>query len=180
MSNVITLAEAKSAIRLSSTVSDVHIQAILDSQEEWLAGELGVTFTSDTITERVDGGHSLLYLSRLPVTEITSVTDKTNDAVESSDNYMLDNRGIEKETTQAQRFWSSGRKRWEVVYTGGYDGNIPAGLKVPMLQLFARYWNNTPDASSQNSPAAGGISWQGLMDSSLMTMLRPYSLGRFC
>lgn len=181
MSTVITLAEAKSAIRLTSTAQDVYLQAVLDSLEEWLSGELQVAFTSAAAVENVSGGGTILYVSRNPVTAITSITDLTNSVVEPEANYILTDRGPERSITYSGQHWMFGRKRWAVSYTGGYaTGTIPAGLKLPVLQLFARFWHNTPEMQSKGSPLVGNESWASLADSLTMQLLRPYQLGRWC
>jgi len=180
--SIITLAQAKSHLRVASSSEDTYIQLLLDSVEDWVSEYCGVGLSESTHTERVDGGGTLLRLLHLPVISVTSVTDKDDDTAEDSDDYYASDYAVLREDGDR---WNGGRGRWEVVYVGGYGGTgdssqaVPTGLKLGILGLVARAFNVRSGERFSMAAAGGSMNWGDLLDADMVKILDSFKMGSF-
>ena len=180
MASIVTLAQAKAHIKLTTSSQDTYIQTLIDSVEDWLSSELGVAFEAGAVTgERTDGDQDILYLLRKPVTVISSVTDMYTEEVIDADEYYVDELGAMRVVTLSTP-WLNGRNRYEVDYTGGYgDGLVPTGIKLLILQFVARAFNNRDARVSEGGATGASVSWGDLLTTDTRRMMNAFSLRRF-
>jgi len=173
-----TLAQAKSHIRLASGAADTVLQTYLDGCEEWLAKELGIALTSDTVSdEYVDGGGDILLCQRKPVTAISEVYDNLEEETVDSSEYYVDSYGVARVLAETDP-WGLGANRYKVSYTGGYV-TIPGGVTLLVLELVARVFRNPDGRVSEGSAVGGSISWAKLCDSDIGHMIVVQSMRAF-
>lgn len=171
--SVVTLTEVKADLRVTNDAEDTVIQNIMDGAQSWLEEQYGLSLSEVSITERVDGGGYELEPLRRPIVSVTSVTDKrNNDDVIDTDDYWADDRAIRREDESR---WTAGRRRFEVVYTGGYGGSIaaPALLKLGVLRFIARAYRARYTQRFELS-AGASINWSSFMESDVIEMLGPF------
>lgn len=150
---LVTLSEVKAALGLGDE-SDARITALLDPVSEAIEEYTGRAFSSAAVVEEHAGGGRHLYLRRLPVTVLTSVTDRANNEVIESDTYELSQDGMLTRlpfgsrwltATQPSAFYNlpsagilspDGALRWRVSYTGG-PTEAPANVKLAAYETFA-------------------------------------------
>lgn len=172
--SVVTLALAKSALMVSHTAQDAYIQAMLNGVEDWVAKHLGVSLTSGTCQDDLDGGDIYLFPKTRPITAVASVTDLWGNetypfTVESQTRIrwnLLPVYGV-RETP-----WPHGVARFRVAYTAGYTA-MPAGVQLAILQLCARAYEARAGQSG-NGAAGASISFARLLDSDIAALLKPY------
>jgi len=187
--SVVTVSDARDYIKLGAAVQTTLIQLLIDSAEEWLAQQLDVSFTPETVTDELcDGGNTILYVEKLPVWVITEVKDATDDTVVEADHYRLNRRGPERIDTP-MRFadyrsvrWYSGHGRWKVTYEAGYDDEtsgreIPAGVKHLILDIFMRGWFNRGNPALELS-TGGNQAWGLIIGTDLQRRIDNYTIGR--
>jgi hypothetical protein len=188
MSVIVTLAEAKDYLRVTSNMVDVRIQALLDSAESWIAEKCGTAFTVEEREDLLEGGALTLRPMTQPVLSITEVIDVYAGRVIGSGEYRL--AGGRIYSTGMSLVWEDGPQRYQVRYQAGYnDGNTqgekpagsrpaPLGFRAPVLMLVRRFYEarGTIRAASQGVAAE----WSALADSEVMGLLSQLSLGEFC
>lgn len=173
MSTVATLAELKALGRIDYSTQDTILQTLLDAVEDFVEEYLGVRFTKTTVTERLDGGGGALFPTRLPIKTLVSVKDKWEDDLEPPVTLYTTETQVRVEEDGC---FPAGTRRWEVTYEGGYDGDVPAGLKIAILQLTLRVYGN-PDLR-QSGGGPGGVVFQNLLSSDAPAFLDCYSFQR--
>lgn len=169
---LVSLTDLRAFLRVSGTGQDALLTILGDDAEDWLQRMLGVKFASASRTETVDGGGRALRPTMRPVTAITSVTDEVSGLVETSTNYELVSDDDCIYRTDRSR-WSSGRRRYTVVYTGGFaTADIPGCASTAVLQLVYRMYDNRGGKGMEIAAGWHG-DWQGLMTSDLWELLKP-------
>lgn len=173
--NAITLAEAKQQIQIGSDLADAEIIDIAEGAEAWVSRQTGRLWTEQQITDFVDGGGRYLWLPQGPVISVSAVETAVSGTSVSSDLYQI---------VQARRLmydygrWPGGLDYWKVTYTAGYGStySIPADLKLLVLQLAARWFDNRKGTEREGS-SGHSISWAALADSDMMITLQNYTMG---
>jgi len=172
--SALTLTQAKSYLRVGHSNDDVLIQLIVDGVEEWTERTFGLGLSETTQTDYLDGGMRALWPQRYPVISITSVYDAVTENTSDADDYNL--RNSLQIIQDGEGRWEDGRGRWRVIYTGGYGTTqaVPAGLKLELLGLVARAYENRVGAQSE-SAAGWSTNFASLLDSDTMIRLRAYN-----
>lgn len=174
---IVTLAEAKSHLRIGSTTAlDAYIQKLIDSCEAWISDYCGVAFAEVTVTdELVDGGELLLRPVVLPVSAVTSIKDaEEDDEVVTATDYVVTRRGAKLKTRQR---WEDGLQRWKVTYTGGYD-TVPSGLFQCVLQMIYRAYHDKGGQETEQSSNVW-VKWDSFVDQENLSLLNLYRIGPF-
>ena len=167
--SVVTVAEAKTLGRITTSSHDTLLQDLIDMAESFVEEFCDIGLTSTEQTEKLDGGGYYLYPSRKPITAVSSIT-QDSDTI-SSDDYDFESFGI----YQASEYpWASGKKEFTVVYTGGHS-EVPAGLKLAIRQMVLRAYMNF-NAKGSISEAGESVEWQSLWNGNDITaLLEQYS-----
>jgi uncharacterized phiE125 gp8 family phage protein len=153
ITSLVTLAEAKAHLQLTTTAEDTILQVYIEAAESYVQAYTGTHFNlapSTAVADNLDGdGSDLLIPSKLPILTVTSITDNTDASrvVAASDFVVKPNylRAI------LGHFWPAGLSRWKVVYTAGYTvSSLPKGLKSAILMIVSRLYDNRGDFSSKS------------------------------
>lgn len=138
---LISLAEARTQVRASSTADDEDLQWMMLVASQ-MAEDHTKIWRRTTIVDSYDGGEDTLQL-RVPVASITSVTE--SGATLTASDWVLDgSSGIlwRGTTTSAQR-WSYGRQNIVVTYVAGpADGVIPAHVRQGVRLEVQHLWDS--------------------------------------
>lgn len=183
--SLITLTEAQQMLEIGHGKQDDIIQIIIDGVEQWVEDWAGLSLTKVTeVDELVDGGGFALWPKKRPILTIASVVDRIGDITFDPDNIILIGNEIHKEFStdnivihRHRERWEPGRGRFKVSYDGGYDtGLVPNGLKMIILQIIYREYNNR-GGKSQQGAAGFGVSWQPQERSDWLKQLKNFRLG---
>lgn len=175
--SICTLAEGKEFARISHSAEDVTLAIILAAAEDWVTNFCGFAFgSSSSQSEIIDSnGDESLWPSKLPISSVSAVEDAWDNYTEiDADSYTASKGRIEMKNGGR---WDYGVGRYRVTYSGGYvAATIPNQIKLAILTLFARWYQNR---ATQNSASAAGasMSWATLAGSDVQEMLKPYRLG---
>lgn len=156
----VTLAEAKSHLRIEHDAEDVTIQAYVQAAREEVETYLNrqlMTATWDLYLDAFPIGRSPLLLPKNPVQSVTSITYTDPDsgaqtfssASYSSDVYSEPARIVLKDTAQWPEVLSVPnvvKVRFVAGYTSAYL--VPAKIKAAILLILSRLWERSPDGMS--------------------------------
>lgn len=177
--NLVTQAEARAFIGISeSAMASTILDALIPAAEGYVAMYCGCALVEDEVTEDVEGGGIYLRPTRLPIASVDTITDLTNDDSEFSD-YIVSKTAIARDETMRTR-WEKGFARWRVTYTGGYGDTYaaPGALKVAVLMIIARLYNNRQGLRSQSAGAGDSFGYADVMTSDICVLLDPFVMGR--
>ena len=139
--------KARCAITITDATRDAALNALIASVSADVAAHCGRVFESGSATEYRNGrGMTGIYVSRLPVTAVTSVHesvsvprvyDATTLLVAGTDYDYDDATG--KFYRMSGAAWQDGEKAVKIVYTGGY-ATIPPDLEQAVIEIIrAKY-----------------------------------------
>lgn len=170
--SVTTLAEAKAYLRISWDTEDVVIQACLDGAEEYIEQYCSIQLSQTAQTNEVITADCKYYFtpSVLPIISIQHLYD-VDDLTEDLKDEVFHNSIIVK-YIQDNTFFRTNNQQYEFSYVGGYS-SIPAGLKIGILQLTARMYENRSSKDSEKSDGYS-VSYSALMNSDIINILSPY------
>lgn len=164
--DVISLGEAKEALHLSGPTQEpvlaVYVTA-LSRRLDSLCGPIVVR----TVTERLDGGSTLLRLSYAPALTVTSVTEYNAGASQvlaaelvstsSSYDYLLDGAVVHRRGGYGDARFASGRGNVVVVYQAGRYATtdvVDARFKLAARMMLRNFWRNEQGGGSQTFGAS--------------------------
>lgn len=133
--SVLTLAAAKSHLRINVDSDDAELQLLIDSSEAVIAHRCG-PLTSTPKTSRVDGGRPALLLMGWPVLSLTSVTPVGGTAITLTDLYLDADAGLV--TLNLGGAFTA--PTYDVVYACGRVA-IPADLLDGIKELVRHRWD---------------------------------------
>lgn len=184
MSTLVELSEAKAYTRVTSSSEDTLMQTLLDGAEAFIEQYGGVSLSSVSFTENLQGGGTLLIPSRHPVTAVSSIVDEWAGETEASDSYEIteDYMGIRRVISGLSWFlgnpskWGRGLGRYTVAYTAGYDGDThtaPTSLKTAVLELVARHYRLRGGQTGENAQNLNitYASFQDFVDNEIMRLI---------
>ena len=160
MANLITRAEYKAYANISSTNSDVEIDAIIPKVSQLVktyCRRAFIDYIDEARTEVFDGGFGSLLLKEGPVTQVISVQQSTDygqtyvklnkfiDWVQSGD-YVV--------AISPQGFMPL-VNGYRVSYFAGYE-TVPEDLKLAVMDLITYYRKNDGSVHNNKSPGGGG------------------------
>lgn len=176
----VTLAEAKSHLRVTGTAEDVYLHQLIQGAREQVEGWTGRALITRTVTLDLDAweARSPVQLMFPPVASITSVTGYDNDGnttVVSSSNYYLSGSQELVEAPNTSGWMEDAERRYwglRVVYSAGYGAgaeSVPYALRRAILTLIADMYeirqSEVPDILRKV-----GVSWRA--------MARPYRVNK--
>ncbi len=141
---VITVSLAKEHLQISHSNQDNVIAKYIATAQSFVEEYCGIHFDEDgeAITDFLDGGFNGLWVSKKPISSVTSVTDTEGDgtAIESTE-YKTTETFIALDDSQ---LWASGTRRWKVIYLAGLSAtNKPTWFNAligEVLNLVYHYY----------------------------------------
>lgn len=137
---VVSLAEAKRHLNITSTSSDEELRRMIEVAA--VVGEhyTGRVFGRRVVTERMSGGFAQIVLSKVPVISVTSVTE--NGATMPASSYLLTSGTggvLTRLSSNIFHQWKPGAYNIEVSYVAGY-AQQPAPDRQGCLELLRHMW----------------------------------------
>lgn len=166
--SVLTLAQAKTFLDITSATFDTELQAFIDSAESAIAKRTG-PLASTVTTKIVDGRGSALILPCTPVISLTSVTGNTGDTIPPADLTVLP-PGVVRYTTGGYCFPS-----WwyTVVYTAG-RATCPADLLDAVKWMLKSQWASQRGSGRGGSPDDPGPGQGYQFPYRVLELMAPY------
>ena len=177
---ILTLDLMKQAAMIGHSRQDAFLGVVGDSLEEWVENTCAIKLHERNASkllpaEYVDGGRRNLVPMYHPIVGVTSVVDREDSSVTDAENYRWNAWRIWK---RDESNWRSGDQRWIVTYSAGYDqDDIPATLKLGMLMLCKRWYDNRPGASS-GSAMGESVNWADYVDTDINQILSSHTFER--
>lgn len=145
--SVLTLADAKTYLNVTTSNFDVELQTFIDSAEAAIAQRVGPLSTS-TVTKRVPGFGWSLHLPIYPAVSLTSVTPVGGSALTLSDLYLEPDVG--NVSYNGGSFFSSAA--YDVVYVAGRSP-VPADLLMKVKATLKYLWTSQRGQATRPGPA---------------------------
>jgi hypothetical protein len=170
--SVLSLAEAKTHLNITGTVSDAELQGFIDAAESVVAercGPLEPTDVTDRIVAR--NGRSIL-LSVAPVISVTSVTASDSSTVNPAD-LTVTEAGVVSYTDGLTPF---GCTTYTVTYQAG-RWTLPAALLMAVKEELRHLWKTQRGGSAR--PGAGADQQQApgyLVPYMVAELIEPYRM----
>ena len=177
--DLITKAEYKAYVGISSTNSDDIIDAIIPKVSELVKTYCRRTFidyVNDNKVETTAGGYgSKVFLKEFPVLSVISV-DYSEDygqtytsLVEFTD-YVVD---VEDGAIQClwETGWTKLTNAYQITYTAGYE-ELPEDLKLAVFDLVTYYIKNDMAVHSPKAPGTNSVQIEYITSSALPAHIR--------
>lgn len=175
---IVTLAEAKNFLRIAHDTQDDYICNLIASVTDWIERKCSISLSAKTFIEYHAGGGYYITPEHCPINSVSSVYDTLSETtLVQDDDYVV--------YTDRIMFAGSGRfpaingaPRYRITYNGGYGATValPQGLRLAILQIISRAWNNRGNSTTQSSQGES-VSWDDLIQSDLWHYLRPFMQG---
>lgn len=155
----VTLAEAKTYLRVDGSADDTGVQAMIDAAVSFIEDYIGRSIVAQAWRVTIDDFADAIVLRRGPVTSITSVqyydTAGALQTVSAAD-YTLDNASdpafLVRNTDAVWPATMDGVNAVQINYATGY-ATIPAAIKHAVLVVLG-YWFDNRDGAASMPPAA--------------------------
>jgi len=174
--NLITLAEYKTYVGISSTNQDAVINQLIPQVSALVKNLCRRTFLDYVDEFKVEtfrgGAHgNRLLLQETPVMQVSTVEFSDNygntyTALEEFTDYVVDQSSDAVELIAAQYFDYFKTNAFRVTYTAGYDA-VPADLKLAIADLIQYYIRNDAAVHSQKSIGANTIQIEYITNTNL-------------
>lgn len=144
---LLTLAEAKAQLNITTATHDTELQAYIDGLTRVIERHVGPVETR-TVTETVHGRSTTLCLTQIPVVSLTSLTPVLTGGRELA----IDDLAVDNELGVIRRLDGSpfAGGPWTAVYTAG-RGTVPANVNLAARMLLQHLW------STQRGPGRPGM-----------------------
>lgn len=169
MADLVTLADAKAFLNITSTNQDTELGSFITSASDMITNRVGPVAGSPTFDEWYDGGSTRIVLRHTPVQSITSITESygsttyytlTAQALDggggtSAYGYTVDlTHGIVTRRAAGIAVpFAAGQQNVHVVYVGGYS-STPAELQLATNLLIQHMWATQRGGAKR--PGLGG------------------------
>lgn len=149
ITEIITLAEAKAHLNITSSTQDTELQAFVDRASDVVEHASGCYYRTSTQVETFDGGVSAVVLSRLPVASLTSVV--ADGVTLSSSSYSMTPRtGLLR-----YKYGTFPGDYDDVVVTYVTGGTVDALAKQATLEVLRHLWQTQRGAMGSRATMAG-------------------------
>lgn len=160
---LVTLAAARTRLRVTGTDLDAEITTVLQAASELCERETGLVWDQRSIVETHSGGAGYIQLLRGPVTSITSVVESGVSLSSTAGvDWVLDadagllHRGSESSALT----WRAGRRNIDVTYVAGpAAADVPSRIVEGVLVLVQHLWETRRGASGLPRQAGGATEW---------------------
>lgn len=156
MADIITLADAKAQLNMTSTANDAELAGYISSASQMWTRRVGPVAGSPVFTEHYDGGASRIALRNVPVVSVTSVTESwgaatlytlTEQPLESTTSFSsfgftvdLERGTIVRRAQGIETRFAAGTQSVRVVYVGGYT-TVPDDIIMAIKLLVQHMWD---------------------------------------
>jgi uncharacterized phiE125 gp8 family phage protein len=158
VATIITLADAKTFLRVYSTDTDAEITDMLEAVSDVCERFTRKVWRSTTYTETytVDAETTVLHLRHAPVTSITTVTE--NGTAVSASGYTLDGRQgwLQRGSSLSPMCWQQGFQNVAVVYVCGPPGSVPSNIEQGCRLLAQHMWETQRGGGLPRQAGADG------------------------
>ena len=170
--SIVTAAEVKSFLEISHTRQDTIIDILIAAVEAEIEKALAIKLESESRSDYCDGGKEGLWVPFHPLTAVTTITDRLNQVNYTGTTYHDEYKIW---TAEEGELWERGSNRWTVTYTCGFtEATLPAGLKLEILNMIHRAYNNRGGIASEGAEGAN-INYQNFMDADFMKRAASYN-----
>jgi len=181
--SIVSASEAQAFCRVPDGTDASLFTLLIEAAESWIEETFGIGLSEATHIEWLDGGSPNLWPSYYPIVSVTEVYDEEDEAAEDSSYYYLRGRwAIRRDGGTAWPAGSGrlGKGRYKVTYVAGFGGtyDVPPVLKLAVLQLVARAYDNRGELASEAS-AGHSMNWRELAGTDVWNVLlsiKPVSL----
>ena len=153
---ILSLADAKTFLRLSSTSSDDEVRAVLDAVSDVCERFTKRIWRRTTFTETYSAaGSTFLHLRNSPVISVTTVTESGTAVTD----YVVNKREgvLQRGTSLAPSSWTSGFEHIVVTYVAGpSDGVVPANILQGCRLLLQHIWQTQRGGSNTGQLGVDG------------------------
>jgi len=174
--SVITLAQAKEYIRVTSTDSALEsmIQLIVDGAEDVVKRYCATQLAETEINEIANGGVQYFSPSTRPVVSVSAIYHADAEYSYASGDWVVRSSRIYPADNAVLMAGRWPRGTYYLTYTAGY-ATVPAGMKQAILMITARMFDNRGGLSTL-SAGGGSQGWGGTIapGSDLAMLLDPY------
>lgn len=152
-SSFVSLAEAKTYLQIEHSDHDAFLEGLIPRVAAVAKTMTGRLYDgSGARSEDLDGGAFDLSLSHMPISSITSITDRDASTVVTAGTYDFE-PAAGLVFLKSEHTWGLGRLRWRVAYVGGEDA--PESVKEACLLIIAdRYERTAPSVLSMKEADA--------------------------
>ncbi len=174
--SLIPLLTYKEWLQIDWDTEDTALAIVTEGIESYLSELLAVRFIEsggdETISDDVDGGDVFLRPKYHPITALNSIGDRNADEnAWDITTVKFNSRGIFQ---QGEARWPKGSNRWRVSIDAGYtEATLPVGLKMGMLDVAFRWYNNRGGKKSESYEGVR-INWADFFTSDVMAKLSAY------
>jgi len=173
--SLIALAIYKEWLQIDWDTENNILGIITEGLEDHLQELIGVRFIESggdaALNNDVDGGDIHLRPKYHPVTALNSITDRNTDEAYDISDVKFNERTIWQE---GQTRWGGGPERWRVNIDAGYtESSLPSGLKMVMLDVAFRWYNNRGGRKSESFEGVK-VTWADFFTSDVMAKLSAY------
>jgi uncharacterized phiE125 gp8 family phage protein len=150
--SALTLAEAKTHLRVLGADEDSYIQALIETAQEMAEGYTGRVLIDSTWSFELDYFPAAIKLEKAPVSSITSIHYFDTEGVEQTlDASAYSIRKSEPAMIYPNEKWpetETGINRVKVLFQAGYatPAEVPAAIKSAMYLLIGHLYDNRSDA----------------------------------
>lgn len=150
---LISLADAKAQLNLTSTTQDTELQGYIDALTAVIEGIVGPV-ENRAVTETVNGRGPLLSLLQTPAVSLTSMTPQlTGGTTLDVARLHLDGATGIVRRLDGGHFYGG---PWTVVYSAG-RGSVPPTIRLAALILLQHLWRT--QLAPRGALAGGGDDW---------------------
>lgn len=173
--SLITTAIYKEFLQIDWDSENNILGIITEALEDHVSELTGIRFIetggSVTINDDVDGGDIHLRPKYHPITALNSITDRNTDEAYDISEVLFNERSIWQEGLTR---WDAGVERWRVNIDAGYTAStLPSGLKMIMLDVAFRWYNNRGGKQSESYEGVS-VNWAEFFTSDVMAKLSAY------
>lgn len=172
--SVLSLADAKTYLNISTTASDTELQGFIDAAEAAIGARCG-PLAATSRTARIDGDGSLsLLLPSCPVASLSTVTPSEGAAVVLTDLHLNPDAGVVTRNDGS----SFPARYYDVTYSAG-RASVPLDLLLAVKELVRHLWETQRGAGVRpgSRPDVPGASY--MLPYRVLELIAAYELPGF-
>lgn len=125
--DLVKLDKAKAVLSIDGTSEDVRLAHLISSVSLELEHRLGCAFIQRNFTDKKEGGRKRIYLDRLPIVSVTSITDPAANTVAATDYVIRQDRYLEAIGFFDHAVTAQGQRAdWTIIYKAGWFATTTA------------------------------------------------------
>jgi len=140
---IVSADDVRANLQITTDGAVAFVDTLIAAAEVEIETRCNLQIFTATITDKLDGGRESLFLSKSPVSAVTTLTDTSSGTVWNAANYEVYlSKGI---ITSTIGDFSEGAQRWEVVYEAGFgvaQDDVPADLRLAAMRMISFWYEN--------------------------------------